>query len=139
VGFRWDNYSVVLSLGQRLSHGWRLRRYPLQNPVLGSAQTFVADTQRAKLQKKQAGPRKAALGTATGGMWWFIGSPTTWVSTPPGVRPFEALVHVTGVSGANSKKFRSYQEAQTFTTGHERLEKRFVKSNRKAPHPHPRL
>jgi hypothetical protein len=42
----------------------------------------------------------------------------------------EALIRLTGVSGANDNKFWLYQEAQSFTTGHDmkRLGLRFFKN-----------
>jgi viroplasmin and RNaseH domain-containing protein len=78
------------------------------------AQTFVEDTQ-ALLKSKRAGTPE---GLADSNVWYAVVNNKT---DRTGIYPTwgEASVHVTGVSGANAKKFRSYQEAKIFTAGHE--------------------
>jgi viroplasmin and RNaseH domain-containing protein len=78
------------------------------------ARTFVAATQ-LQLQKKRA---ETPDGVTDSNVWYAVVNSKT---NRTGIYPAwgEASVHVTGVSGANAKKFRSYQKANLYTSGHD--------------------
>jgi viroplasmin and RNaseH domain-containing protein len=81
---------------------------------LEEAQAFVEGTQ-AQLKKKRA---ELPEGLHDSNVWYAVVNSKTGRT---GIYPSwgEASVYVTGISGANAKKFRSYQEARVFTVGHE--------------------
>jgi viroplasmin and RNaseH domain-containing protein len=116
VGFGRDNYSGVFPSWAEAApwvvgvsgaihakcHSWE------------EAQAFVAATQ-LQLQKKRD---ETPDGIADSNMWYAVVNSKTHRT---GIYPTwgEASAHVTGVSGANAKKFRSYQEAKLYTSGHD--------------------